>query len=100
MSQPFTPNATIDSRSAQELHTSSDSCMFYTPECSSHTSKDFILPSSSLLNMDTELLDADSNYQQDRQYNNSVLPMNTPDLICDFEPSQFRFQILSFTFPY
>ena len=93
MSQPFTPNATIDSRSALELHTSTDSCMFYTPECSSHNSKDFILPSSSLVNMDVELSEAESNTKQERQYNDSVLPMSTPELICDLKPPNSRSKV-------
>ena len=111
MSEPFTPNATIDPtptqdvsisflsatsfecKTAQEICTSPDSCIFYTPECSSHNSELFIVPLSPLMNGDTVCSDVGPNYQQEKQYNDPLFSTNKTEFICNLNPPNSSFKI-------
>ena len=110
LSEPFTPNATIlptptqdvsisflsntsgEAKTAQEIYTSPDSCVFYTPECSSHNSEVFIVPPSPLMNGDPVCSDVSSNYQQDNpQYDDPLFSTNATEFICNLHPPNSGF---------
>ena len=112
LSEPFTSNATIvptptqdvsisflsktsvEAKTAQEIYTSPDSCVFYTPECSLHNSEVFIVPPSPLMNGDPVCSDVSSNYQQDNpQYDDPLFSTNATEFICNLNPPNSSFII-------